>query len=53
MKTLIMRCPKCGRYTMESRCPVCSSQTISSLPPRFSPQDKFGKYRMKMLYGRE
>jgi len=21
MKTLIMKCPKCGRYTMELKCP--------------------------------
>jgi H/ACA ribonucleoprotein complex subunit 3 len=53
MKTLIMKCPKCGRYTMELKCPVCSAETVSSLPPRFSPQDRFARYRMKMLYGKE
>ncbi|MEM0140742.1 MAG: RNA-protein complex protein Nop10 [Thermoplasmatales archaeon] len=53
MKTLIQKCPKCGAYTMQSTCPVCGSKTVSSLPPRFSPQDKFGKYRMRILYGKE
>ncbi|MEM0129917.1 MAG: RNA-protein complex protein Nop10 [Thermoplasmatales archaeon] len=53
MKTLILKCPKCGNYTMNARCPVCGSATISSLPPRFSPQDRFGKYRMRILYGKE
>ncbi|MEM0128391.1 MAG: nucleolar RNA-binding Nop10p family protein [Thermoplasmatales archaeon] len=38
---------------MQSTCPVCGSKTVSSLPPRFSPQDKFGKYRMRILYGKE
>ncbi|MEL9915046.1 MAG: RNA-protein complex protein Nop10 [Thermoplasmatales archaeon] len=53
MKALILKCPKCGNYTMNAKCPVCGTATISSLPPRFSPQDRFGKYRMRILYGKE
>ncbi|MCL4332442.1 MAG: RNA-protein complex protein Nop10 [Candidatus Thermoplasmatota archaeon] len=53
MKSLIFKCTACSTYSMENVCPKCGSPTISTIPPRFSPQDKYGKYRMKMLYGKE
>jgi len=53
MKSLIKKCFKCGLYTLEDICPKCGGQTFSSLPPRFSPEDKYGKYRIKLLYGKE
>ncbi|WP_010916669.1 RNA-protein complex protein Nop10 [Thermoplasma volcanium] len=49
MKSLIRKCRKCGRYTMEEICPVCGSQTYIAVPPRFSPVDRFKKYRMEEL----
>ncbi|MCH2420744.1 MAG: RNA-protein complex protein Nop10 [Candidatus Poseidoniia archaeon] len=30
---------------MSRHCPKCSKDTSNPLPPRFSPQDKYGKYR--------
>ncbi len=45
MHTLIRRCPKCGRYTLREICPVCGEKTYEVLPPRFSPEDRYGKYR--------
>ena len=44
------KCLKCHRYTFKEFCSVCGSRTISPHPPRFSLDDKYGKYRRKMLY---
>lgn len=43
------KCPECGTYTFKESCPKCSTRTESPLPPRFSPQDKYGEYRRRML----
>ena len=51
MRTSILYCKECNKYTMSKRCVLCSIQTSNPLPPRFSPQDKYGKYR-RMLRGR-
>jgi len=45
MRSIMKKCPVCGRYTMEDECPVCGERTVSPLPPRFSPEDRYGKYR--------
>ncbi|RLG21659.1 RNA-protein complex protein Nop10 [Candidatus Micrarchaeota archaeon] len=47
-----MRCPKCGRYTMKNSCPLCGAETVKAEPPRFSPLDKYGEYRRRLLYER-
>jgi len=51
MKSLIRKCQKCGNYTLEEICPKCGSKTVQALPPRFSPEDKYGKYRLLTYYG--
>ena len=38
-------CNKCKRYTLKDICPICGEKTIIKEPPRFSPQDRYGKYR--------
>ncbi|HDN82925.1 MAG TPA: RNA-protein complex protein Nop10 [Candidatus Altiarchaeales archaeon] len=48
MKRMILRCPKCGRYTIKEICPICREKTITVKPPRFSPEDRYGKYRRMM-----
>ncbi len=30
---------------MKEKCPRCSGTTIEKKPPKFSPLDKWGKYR--------
>jgi len=35
----------CGRYTLKEICPACRSRTVQAIPPRYSPEDKYGKYR--------
>jgi len=56
MHTLIRKCPKCGAYTLKLVCPNCGEKTLEALPPRFSPEDRYGKYRRMLkkevkLYG--
>ncbi len=46
MKFLLKKCPRCGRYTLREACPVCKINTKVAHPPRFSPQDKYVKYRI-------
>ncbi|MCL5983492.1 MAG: RNA-protein complex protein Nop10, partial [Candidatus Thermoplasmatota archaeon] len=43
------RCPSCGRYSFQDRCPECASATRTPHPVRFSPQDRYGKYRRLLL----
>lgn len=47
MKTLLRKCKVCGKYTMKDICP-CGNETIVPIPPRFSPQDRFGEYRRRL-----
>jgi H/ACA ribonucleoprotein complex subunit 3 len=41
----LKRCRDCGSYTLADICVACDVKAGSPHPPRFSPQDKFGKYR--------
>lgn len=41
----ILRCVKCKKYTMKEKCTQCGSDTREVLPAKFSPQDRYGKYR--------
>ncbi|MFB3764241.1 MAG: RNA-protein complex protein Nop10 [Methanotrichaceae archaeon] len=45
MRSKIMKCPACCRYTLKSVCSVCGGPTITTKPARFSPVDHYGKYR--------
>ena len=44
---MLRRCSKCNRYTLQTNCPVCGSETINPHPARFSPDDKYAKYRAR------
>ena len=39
------KCEACGEYTLKEVCVRCGAKTMSPLPPRFSPTDRYGKYR--------
>jgi len=41
------KCSGCNLYTFKEKCPKCGAKTVSPQPPRFSPEDRFGKYRRK------
>ncbi len=44
----IMWCRRCKRYTLKERCPICGERTIWKVPPKFSPEDRWGKYRREV-----
>ncbi|MFQ6011939.1 MAG: RNA-protein complex protein Nop10 [Nitrososphaerales archaeon] len=50
MNKLLRQCPKCSRFTLKQECPDCGSVTISPHPPKFSPQDRYARYRVKDRY---
>ncbi|HHD15515.1 MAG TPA: RNA-protein complex protein Nop10 [Euryarchaeota archaeon] len=51
MISRIKVCSGCGRYTLSETCPSCGAATGNTIPPRYSPDDRFGKYRRMALYG--
>jgi H/ACA ribonucleoprotein complex subunit 3 len=44
----LLYCEKCKKYTMNEICEYCKIRTISKNPPKFSPEDHYGKYRRKL-----
>jgi len=49
MVWLLRKCAKCGNYTLEkSTCPHCGGAVAIPHPPKFSPDDKYLKYRMAL-----
>ncbi len=48
MDRRIQRCMDCGGYTLKEACPNCGGRTANPHPPRFSPEDRYGKYRRKL-----
>jgi H/ACA ribonucleoprotein complex subunit 3 len=42
----ILYCSHCGQCTMKERC--CGDKTLSRIPPKYSPEDKYGKYRREV-----
>jgi H/ACA ribonucleoprotein complex subunit 3 len=46
---LLRKCEKCGQYTLNVvGCPHCGGNVRTPHPPKFSPADKYLKYRMAM-----
>ncbi|MCC7557004.1 MULTISPECIES: RNA-protein complex protein Nop10 [Methanoculleus] len=45
MSSRIRRCPHDRRYTLSDLCPVCGRPCRPAHPARFSPEDRYGKYR--------
>ncbi|HSV42866.1 MAG TPA: RNA-protein complex protein Nop10 [Methanomassiliicoccales archaeon] len=45
MKTSLRKCGACKEYTLQETCPRCGARTDVPIPPRFSPDDRYGKYR--------
>ncbi|HJJ55678.1 MAG TPA: RNA-protein complex protein Nop10 [Methanocorpusculum sp.] len=38
-------CTHDNTYTLSKFCPKCGMETVSVHPARYSPEDKYGKYR--------
>lgn len=45
VRSRILRCNECMRYTLKEKCRECDAPTVNTFPPRYSPQDRYGKYR--------
>jgi H/ACA ribonucleoprotein complex subunit 3 len=48
-ESVLRVCRGCGGYTLQSVCPKCGGATRTPHPARFSPQDRWAKYR-RALY---
>ncbi|MBS3143662.1 ribosome biogenesis protein [Candidatus Woesearchaeota archaeon] len=44
MPKSILKCAKCGRYTLKQTCD-CSGKPLDPRPAKFSIEDKWGKFR--------
>ncbi|MGA3058765.1 MAG: RNA-protein complex protein Nop10 [Candidatus Bathyarchaeia archaeon] len=45
----LRKCVNCEKYTLNKRsCPYCGGPVRIPHPPKFSPDDKYLKYRMAM-----
>lgn len=43
------KCFSCGIYTFKEICPKCGQKTSNPSPPKFSPEDKYGYWRRKLI----
>ncbi|HKW42995.1 MAG TPA: RNA-protein complex protein Nop10 [Thermoplasmata archaeon] len=49
----MQKCRACGRYSLKDRCPNCGEATGNPMPPRYSPEDRYGAYRRKLKQTRQ
>jgi H/ACA ribonucleoprotein complex subunit 3 len=47
-RSLMQWCRSCHVLTLKPRCPECGADTVNPLPPKYSPEDPYGKYRREM-----
>ena len=50
MRNLLFKCRNCSRYTMEENCPKCGRATVMAATARYSPDDKYARYRSPLAY---
>ncbi len=50
---MILKCPEDGTYTLKERCPVCGKQTVTVHPARYSPDDRYARYRSPQAYAKD
>jgi H/ACA ribonucleoprotein complex subunit 3 len=48
VRTLLRRCGSCSVYTLKETCPKCGGATSMPMPARYSPEDRYGRYRRKL-----
>tara|TARA_Y100000034_G_C6531685_1_gene229108 strand:- start:195 stop:353 length:159 start_codon:yes stop_codon:yes gene_type:complete len=44
MKKEIRKCRSCKKYTLKE---ICCGKTLTPKPAKYSPEDKYSKYRRK------
>ena len=47
MKFQLRKCLNCFEYTLIKKCHVCQNETVSAHPAKFSPDDKYYRYRIR------
>lgn len=50
MRFQLRRCTECGAYSLKMQCPKCGKDTTSAHPAKFSPDDKYMRYRLAERY---
>jgi len=50
LEKLLRKCPNCNSYTLKKQCPKCGNETISPHPAKFSPNDRYARYRVRDRY---
>jgi len=53
LKSLVLRCTQCGRYTLSEKCPSCGGKAVTVHPAKYSPDDRYARYRSPMAYESE
>ena len=53
MKSLMLKCTDCGRYTLSGTCPYCGGKTVTVHPARYSPDDRYARYRSPLAYSKD
>ncbi|HEV2166463.1 MAG TPA: RNA-protein complex protein Nop10 [Thermoplasmata archaeon] len=48
-ESILRFCPGCRSYTLRGACGTCGAPTRTPHPARFSPQDRWAKYRRALL----
>ncbi|MDH5481404.1 MAG: RNA-protein complex protein Nop10 [Candidatus Bathyarchaeota archaeon] len=49
MGWLLRKCGQCEKYTLkQDKCPYCGEKVRVPHPPKFSPDDKYLRYRMAL-----
>lgn len=47
MSRSILKCVSCNNYSLRETCPSCGGKCVFPKPPKYSPEDKYAKYRRK------
>jgi len=50
LKGLMLKCVQCGRYTLSEICPGCGGKASTVHPARYSPDDRYARYRSPRAY---
>jgi len=53
MKSLMLKCIDCGKYTLRDKCPYCGGRTVTAHPARYSPDDRYARYRSPLAYSKD
>ena len=46
MRFQLRKCTECGEYTLKETCKKCDKSTKSVHPAKFSPDDRYLRYRI-------